>query len=288
MSEAPSLGKALREARARLREAGIETAALDARVLASHILGMSAEELILQEAAPVPPHAFARLSDAVARRARHEPVAYITGVREFWSLTFAVEPGCLIPRPDTEAIVAAVLDILRTRSRPLRVLDLGTGSGCLLLALLSELPSARGVGIEAGWRAVRIARSNAVRLGLGDRASFLQGDWAEAVAGPFDVIVANPPYIPSTDIAGLPPDVREYEPAGALDGGADGLDSIRAVMARIGNILAADGLAAMEFGPGQAGDVERLARELAGLHQQRLVADLAGRTRGIVLRRPES
>lgn len=288
MSGVPGVGAALAEARSRLREAGIETAALDARVLAVHAFGMSAEELVLKAAEPVAPRAFVRFSEAVARRARHEPVAYITGVREFWSLEFTVGPGCLIPRPDSEAIVAAVLGEVGERNRALRILDLGTGSGCLLLALLSELPAAQGVGIDAEWNAVRLARANAARLGLAERAAFWCGDWAAAVSGRFDAVVANPPYIPSTEIAALPRGVQKFEPPAALDGGTDGLDAVRAVLARLDGVLAPGGLAAVEFGPGQAGEVERLGFELAGLRKHRLVADLAGRTRGMVLCRPES
>lgn len=285
MSGVLSVGEALNEARARLRDAGSGTAALDARVLAAHAFGMSAGELILHEAKPVPPRAFARFSDAVARRARAEPVAYITGVREFWSLDFAVGPGCLIPRPDSEAIVAAVLDALGTRKGALRILDLGTGSGCLLLALLNELPRAQGVGLDIEWSAVRTARANALRLGLAGRTAFVLGDWAAAIAGPFDVIVANPPYIPSAEIAALPPDVRDYEPGAALDGGVDGLEAVRAVLVRVGELLAPEGLAAIELGPGQAPAVERMGRITAGLRRRRAVEDLAGRTRGIVFSR---
>jgi release factor glutamine methyltransferase len=284
----PNVGAALAEARARLRAAGIETAALDARVLAAHAFGISAEELIRDEAKPVLPSACSRLFNDVARRVQGEPVAYITGRREFWSLDFAVGPGCLIPRPDSEAIVAALLDAPGMRSKSLRILDLGTGSGCLLLALLSELPSARGIGVDADMRAVRTARTNAARAGLEGRAAFLRGDWASALTGLFDVIVANPPYIPTADIVDLPRDVRDFEPVAALDGGTDGLAALRAVMADAGRLLARGGLAALEFGPGQAAAVEQLGREIAGLCKETLIADLAGRKRGILFRRREN
>lgn len=286
MSGELHIGAALAGARARLAEAGIETAALDARVLGAHAFGTSAEGLIRETAAPVPPDCGRRFAEHVARRARGEPVAYITGMREFWSLEFAVGPGCLIPRPDSEALLAALLETIGRRSDICSVLDLGTGSGCLLLALLSELPGAYGVGIDKDDRALRIARENAARLGFGARASFLRGDWAAAVSGPFDLIIANPPYIPSADIDGLARDIRDFEPRVALDGGPDGLDAMRAVLRGAGRVLVPRGLAAMEFGPGQAAAVEGLAIDLAGLHRERLVTDLAGRARGIVFRRP--
>lgn len=268
-----------------MRDAGIETAGLDARVLAGAAFGVSAEQLIGDPAHPVPDARTRLYSDFVARRAQGEPVAYITGRREFWSLDFAVAPGCLIPRPDSESMICALLECVGTRTDGLKVLDLGTGSGCLLLALLKEWPGAWGVGVDRNPCAVQTARENAARLGSAGRAVFVQASWARAMGGAFDVVIANPPYIPTAEIPNLLRDVRDFEPHAALDGGGDGLDAVRAVLAQAPRVLAAKGVLGLEFGPGQAAAVERIGRTAAGLYKQRLVFDLAGRERGILLRR---
>jgi release factor glutamine methyltransferase len=220
----------------------------------------------------------------IARRAAREPVSYILGRREFWSLDFAVTPACLDPRPDSETVVEAVLAKLPDRNRAWRILDLGTGSGCLLLALLSELPNATGVGLDVSPEALGVALGNAHRLGLGNRARFMERDWARGLDGEFDVIVANPPYIPSAEIETLAPEIARYEPRRALDGGKDGLDAYRAIIPNLGRALAPGGFAALEIGATQAERVGRLAREAGFAAECR--PDLAGRDRCLIVTRP--
>ncbi len=218
------------------------------------------------------------------RRIAGEPVARIIGHREFYGLDFKLAPATLVPRPDTETLVdeaIAVIDRTRGRDAPVRIVDLGTGSGAILLALLSELPNARGVGVDLSEEAAATARDNARRLGLAERALFVVGDWAEAI-GTADVVVANPPYIETDVIATLDAEVREHDPLLALDGGDDGLDAIRASVAGLSRILAADGRALIEIGAGQgeavrgiagrAGFSLRLERDLAGIERVAIVA----------------
>ena len=219
-------------------------------------------------------------SSSPARAAR-EPLALIVGWREFWSLRFRVSPATLIPRPDSETLVEAALAARPDSATPLRVLDLGTGTGCLLLAFLSERPRAFGIGIDRSIDAVRLARRNARDLGLADRATFLAGDWAGAVEARFDLVLGNPPYIPTPDLAGLMPEVRAHEPAGALDGGADGLTAHRAILADLPRLLTPGGRAILEVGAGQREAVAGLAA-LAGLRAEAR-HDLGGVARAVIL-----
>jgi len=252
----------LRAASAKLAAAGIDNPRLEARVL--------------WEAAGDPE----RFDAFVSRRIAREPVAYITGHKEFWSLDFLVAPGVLIPRPDTETIIEQVLAEFPDRSAPLKLLDFGTGSGCILAALLTEFPNARGLGIEASDAARAIATANMTRLGLADRAEIRGGNWDENLDGRFDVIVSNPPYIPTADIAGLEPDVRDYEPVSALDGGADGLDAVRALAPALKRL---GGTAFVEIGIGQS-EAASAILAAAGLQVLRVASDLAGVSRIVIAR----
>jgi release factor glutamine methyltransferase len=226
----------------------------------------------------VPAEAVARFEALLARRRGHEPVAHILGEREFWSLPLRVTPDVLVPRPDSETLIAEALRHFAGRP-PARVLDLGTGSGALLLAALSEWPQATGLGIDRSDAALAVATDNAARLGMGARAAFRRGDWVDGVDERFDLILCNPPYIP--DDTPLMPDVALFEPSGALFGGADGLDPYRLLLPEVGRLLAPGGVALFEFGAGQA---EALV-VLAGAHgaAARTVADLAGRPRVLVI-----
>jgi release factor glutamine methyltransferase len=216
------------------------------------------------------------------RRRQRQPASQILGTREFWGLEFAVSPEVLDPRPDSETLVSAALGGIGNRAAPLRVLDLGTGTGCLLLALLSELPNARGLGVDVSPAAIRVAEANCLRLGLSSRAELRIGNWGESLSERFDLIIANPPYLSSEDIAGLQPEVARWEPRVALDGGADGLDAYRKLMPEIARLLVNDGFAAVEIGWTQAAAVKAIC-QVAGLAVRSCVRDLAGRERCLVI-----
>jgi release factor glutamine methyltransferase len=224
----------------------------------------------------------ALLEAFVARRLAGEPVDRIIGSRGFWTLDLAVTPDVLSPRPDTETIVRTALERIGGREAPLRILDLGTGSGAILLALLKELPEATGLGVDVSEAALAVARGNADRTGLEARAAFAKGDWTAGLSGAFDVIVSNPPYIPTGDIASLDREVREHDPHLALDGGRDGLAWYRAICVGIQGLLAPQGFAVLEFGQGQGGDIQRIA-EAAGLVFAGFRNDLNGIERVIIL-----
>lgn len=223
------------------------------------------------------------MTKLLARVVAHEPLSRILGIREFWGLPFALSADTLDPRPESETVVAAVLDRLPDRDHAYRLLDLGTGTGCLLLALLSELPHATGIGVDIAPGAARTARYNAVQLGLAGRAQFLAGHWAAAIAGRFDAVVANPPYIPTSDIAGLAAEVREYDPRRALDGGPDGLASYREIVSALPRLLRPGGRFATEVGAGLA-DIVAAILTAQGLRLDSIVPDLAGIPRCVVAR----
>ncbi len=239
----------------KFRACGIDSPELDARMLVGHALGLDHAALAAAAAARSLNIDEENAIGALAqRRLAREPVARILGWKEFWSLPLRVDASTLVPRPETETVVEAALaaiDADGLRSRPLRIADLGTGCGAILLALLSELPHALGVGTDASAAALSVARDNASRLGLA-RARFVACDVAAALRGPFDLIVSNPPYIASADIATLAPEVRDFEPRRALDGGADGLDFYRAIAAAAPALLAPGGVLIVELGAGQA------------------------------------
>ncbi len=269
MSVQPSASPTIAAATAQLRAAGIETPAREARWLAAH-----ARE------ANLTPSQFATL---VTRRAAHEPLAYLLGTAPFRTLTLRVSPATLIPRMDSETLVEAALAAFPHRAAPLRVLDLGTGTGCLLLAVLSEYPTAWGLGTDRVPQACALAHANAVLNNLAHRAAILCADWAAPIAGRFDLVLANPPYIPTAEIATLMPEVAVHEPLTALDGGADGLHAYRTLIAALGPLLAPAGIAIFELGAGQGPHVSALATQ-AGWHCE-LRQDSAGHQRALILRR---
>jgi release factor glutamine methyltransferase len=252
-----------------------ETPRLDAELLMAHALGLSREALLLGHLDDIVPAGFAGL---LARRLAGEPIAYIVGTRAFWTIELMVAPGVLIPRPDSETLIEAAFDHFRGRA-PATILDLGTGSGALLLAALDQWPDAAGLGIDRSDDALGIARANAERLGLADRARFCAGDWAKAIDTRFDLVLCNPPYIESG--AALPHDVSGYEPAAALFAGPDGLDAYRRLAPMFARLISPGGIACVEIGASQADAVMTLFRA-EGLVPS-LRRDLAGRDRCITL-----
>lgn len=275
---APTVREARRLFARRLTRAGSGTAGLDARLLVEGALGREnpSPDMVF------PAEALARLHGFACRRLKGEPVWRILGEREFWSLRFRLSPATLEPRPDSETIVEAALAELKARrAEALSLLDLGTGTGCLLIALLSELPRARGLGIDLSEEACHTAAGNAALNGVAERASFRQGSWTEGLSGPFDLIVSNPPYIPSAEIAGLAVEVREHDPLLALDGGADGLGPYRIFARTLPALLAPGGIIVFEIGAGQGPDVVALM-QAGGLEFRGSRHDLGGHERALI------
>lgn len=265
------------------RAQGIESAEIDARALAGHALKMSRASLAANSDRALDAREITALSALAARRLRHEPVARILGRKEFWSLPLQVTSAVLVPRPETETVVEAALDLVDrdgTRREPLRILDIGTGSGALLLALLSEFENASGVGTDISGEAIEVARANAKRLGFTEHSNFITCNGAELLDGPFDLIVSNPPYIASGEIAALAPEVRDFDPHLALDGGKDGLDGYRLVAAEAQRLLAPGGHVVVELGAGQQAAVSDLFAQ-AGLAIGGTRPDLAGIPRAL-------
>ncbi len=277
--------QALRDLRRTLTEAGFETAGLDARLLVIAALGISPTDLITRPDAPLSAAEAEHLADLARRRLAHEPVARIVGEREFWGLPFRLSPETLVPRPDTETVIETALALIPDRQAPLTIADFGTGSGCILTALLHELPGARGLGIDRSLGALRTARLNAHMNGVDDRSLFVASDWASAVRGPFDLVVSNPPYIASPEIPGLDREVREHDPLLALDGGPDGLDAYRVLLSEAGRLLKPGGLMVLEIGYDQAEALRHLARD-KGLEVLKIAPDLSGNPRCVALARP--
>jgi len=272
-----TVGAFLCQAGQLLRAAAIENPRIEARLLLAHAMDSTTETLLRDPRAEVPPNAVARFRAAMAQRMVHVPMAQITGRAGFWTLDLEVSAETLIPRPDSETLIEAVL---ASGMRPRRILDLGTGTGCLLLAALSEFPEAEGIGVDLVPGAAGLARRNAARHGL--PARFLAGNWADSLTGRFDLILSNPPYIEASAIAALMPEVALHEPVSALDGGPDGLDAFRAILAELPRLLAPNGLAVLELGINQADPVLALAVE-RGLSQVSLRADLGGVPRAMIL-----
>jgi release factor glutamine methyltransferase len=270
----------LRDTAVALSAAGIDNVRFEARLLLGRASGLSIEQMVSRGQDEALPAVAAELRVLTARRVRREPMAYILGEREFWGLPFKVSPAVLVPRPDSETMIDAAIGLLPDRARPLRILDLGLGSGCLLLTLLHEFPQASGVGIEVSPEALAIARQNAAALGMAPRATLLEGDWhlpdwARNLGGPFDLVVSNPPYIEAGDISGLMPEVARFEPALALDGGGDGLAAYRAIATSLSGLLAPGGTLLFEVGASQATAVAGLL-EVAGLTPAPPWKDLGG------------
>jgi len=280
-----TVAEALRRATAELRRAGIEGAGNDARRLLSVALGLSAAQVLARPERSLRPEEVKGFDHLIARRSTRAPVSRILGEREFYGRTFGISPATLDPRPDSETLIEATLELVALEgwcSRALRILDVGTGSGSLLLTLLAELPGAFGVGTDVSVAALETARGNAVRLGLAGFAGWLAGDLVEAVRGPFDILISNPPYIPTSEIAQVEPEVREHDPILALDGGPDGLSFFRRLGARAGEIVP-DGWIVLEIGYNQADAVATLLAA-QGLRKISVQPDVAGRRRCVAAR----
>ena len=279
---------ARRKLTARFKSSAVDSAELDARVLVGAALSLDLTGLIAAAARPVTPDQATRLEDFARRRLAGEPVARILETREFWGLSLQLTAATLVPRPDTETVVELALEMVGAApdpKRPLRIADIGTGSGAILLALLSELPDAYGIGTDISVAALRTAGSNTVRLGFASRAAFVACDYAAALSDSFDLMVSNPPYIRSADIAGLATEVRDHDPLVALDGGADGLDAYRKLIPQAAERLVAGGVLVVEAGHDQSGDIAGLMAA-AGLTLDRPAkADLAGIRRAVAARK---
>ena len=268
-----TIGDHVARATSRLKAAGIDGPRREARLLLAHTFGKSVEWLVAHDdeliETPAP------FENAVRRREAREPLSHILGEREFWSLRFQVNASVLDPRPDSETLVAAVLAQYPEPDTVVKIADLGTGSGCLLLSILNERLGAEGVGVDISESALSIARENAQRFGLAARANFIQSDWESRLDGTFDIVVSNPPYIPTAAIDDLAPEVARFEPRGALDGGVDGLDAYRHIAAVLPQILKPNGFVALEIGQGQDASVTRILRD-SGIRIVGLEKDLAG------------
>ena len=256
-----TLAAALDDVEARLKEAAIEDPRFESRVLVARAVGLSVGEVLFHSRRPISPAEASQIARYTEERSKRRPVSHIFGEKEFWSLTFEVTPDVLTPRPDTETLVEAALELIPDRDRTLSVLDLGVGSGCILISLLTELPQAYGVGVDIDFDACLVARRNAVRLGLDNRSAIIQGDWISAIGGKFDLVLSNPPYIPIGEIETLEPEVRDYEPRLALSGGRDGLDCYKRILTGVGTVIRPGGSLLLEVGSGQAPLVSAMARQ---------------------------
>jgi release factor glutamine methyltransferase len=274
-----TLSAIMTEAAESFMHVGIPTPQLDARVLMNHSLGITSETLMNSGSKNLSETEASKYRKLVERRLKREPIAYITGRKEFWSMNFNVSSSTLVPRPDSETLVEAVLADF-PRGKSLRVLDLGTGSGCLLLSILSEFANATGVGVDLSPEAVKIATENAEKLGLSERVVFKVSDWATNLNGEFDIIISNPPYIPSQQITVLDQEVRDYEPRAALDGGKDGLDCYRIIIPQTARLITESGKIYFEIGNGQDEEVRKIGTA-SGLNFVKEAQDLAGTIRVI-------
>ena len=285
----PGLDTIWRRAADRLRQSGLPSAELDARLLLEHVCEIDHETVIREPERPLNEAQAEIFERLLRRRLKREPVARITGVRSFWKHDFRLAPETLDPRPDTETLIEAALSLISEaggRQAPLDILDLGTGSGCLLLSLLVEAPGARGLGTDISAAALACAKANAGALGLGDRVGFLQADWLDTLRGSFDLIVTNPPYIPTNEIDALAPEVAGYDPRHALDGGADGLEAYRKIIASLARVLAPGGWAILEVGDGQAPALRELLADANfefAADGFREFADLSGKIRCVAV-----
>jgi release factor glutamine methyltransferase len=275
-----TIAAALAEAGGRLRAVGADSPELDARVLLRQVTGHEDAWLIANPDAEIDRTALQGYAELLERRERREPVSQIVGEREFWSRTFRVTADVLTPRPDTETLIETVLSRIEDRDAPLRILDLGTGSGCIALTLLAECPNATALGVDASPAALEVAAFNADVLGVSERVEWRETDWCEGIEGPFDVIVSNPPYIAGYELQHLDPEVREFEPNMALDGGADGMAAYRRIIPSLKRLGTEDSVIAFELGLGQARGVAALGR-VAGLRIAEIDQDIARRARVI-------
>lgn len=276
------LSTLVRTAMLQLREAGVESAALDARLLMQEVLGCDHAAIIRDGDRKLGEREMNQFHQLLARRQAREPLSHIVGRRAFWRDEFFVCADVLDPRPDSETLIEAMLEARPNRDVPYRILDLGTGSGCLLLTLLGEYPHAQGVGVDISEAAARVAKKNAKLVGRDSRATFIVSQWTDALQTGFDMIISNPPYIARNEIAFLEPEVKSFEPYGALSGGDDGLDAYRELMPRFAKHLKPTGVAVLELGAGQAAAVSQLAHD-AGLQVQQVRSDLAAMPRALVM-----
>lgn len=284
------LVEAFRDLAGELRDAGIATPDLDSRLLVCHACGLSHEQFAAEPDRVLGAGELARIETLARRRRAREPVSRIAGTREFWGLDFAIGPETLDPRPDTETLVRAALEIAAQYgpSEPVSILDLGTGSGCILVSLLHELRFARGVGTDVSAGALDVARTNAALHCVADRARFVCTSWNRGINAVFDLVVANPPYIATPDLALLEPEVSAYDPGGALDGGSDGLDAYRDILGLAPDSLTPGGWALFEVGDGQAADVRAMIAQMEPVFvagATREWRDLAGRVRCVAGKR---
>jgi release factor glutamine methyltransferase len=285
-----TVGAASRRWTAELTRAGIEEAAGDVRRLVAAALGVSAARLLAEPERVLTPAELAALRSLIGRRARREPVSRIVGWREFYGRPFAISPATLDPRPDTETLVEAAVEIVReegwTEREGLKLLDVGTGSGCLLVTLLCEIAGARGTGTDTSAAALEVARANAERLKVADRASWLMADALESVSGSFHMLVSNPPYVRTADIARLEPEVCCYDPVSALDGGADGLMLYRRLAAQVVRVVP-DGWVFLEVGYDQADEVVSILSGAIGsgaVAEMRAYRDVTGQRRCVAVK----
>lgn len=282
--------QAIYTASQRLKSSGIESARLDASVLLAHVMGIKRENLLLEAEKRLTAQQYKNYDTLITRRAKSEPIAYIIGKKEFWSLDFAVTRDTLIPRPDSELLIEEALKIAKNmaseRIRPLtllniEVLDIGTGTGCLLIALLKELRKARGLGVDISESALKVARKNARFHEIDNRAQFRKSRWHYNAKGTFDLIISNPPYIAKHDLNNLMKDILDYEPALALASGVDGMDSYRMISKNIKSKINKGGYVLCEVGKGQAKKVAKILQD-AGLTLEGIKNDLAGIPRCVI------
>ena len=260
-----------------------ERARFEARLLVGHVLGVEPSSLGLTHTAPLSPSQMEALARALERRLAHEPISRIMGKRAFWTFEFEISPHTLDPRPDSETLVEAVL-ARAPQDAPGRIVDFGTGSGCLLISILSQRPNLTGVGVDISQDALDVAIRNARTCGVEDRTTFVCTDWDEGISGPFDIIMSNPPYIPDQDVKTLAEDVKNFDPLGALTPGPSGLEAYGRLSRACARLLSSHGFCAMEIGLGQQKDVARLF-EAQGLHLTAQHKDLQGIVRCLLFER---
>ena len=277
-----TIGSALGDAERILLVAGIDTPRLDAKILLAHVLGCQVQGMGFRTDQTLSDEQSQRFFQLIQRRLDRQPVSQIIGERGFWTLDLTVTSDTLAPRPDSESLIEAVLEVLPDRNQPLRVVDFGTGTGCLILSVLSEYPHSFGLAVDLSPAALAVASGNALRCNLSDRVQFIQSRWASALPDQhFDLVLSNPPYIPDAEIDGLEPEVSRWEPRLALSGGPDGLECYRDLVPQIARILAPSGWAVLEVGQGQAADVAALG-EQAGLKFKGTRRDLGGIERCVI------
>jgi release factor glutamine methyltransferase len=281
-----TIGQLRREAAKRLKQAGFEASDTEARALVRFAFGLSTEEVVVRDRDVAPADGLSALAEILDRRLADEPLAYIVREREFWSRSFFVSPDTLIPRPETEHLVAATLRLAPTHEA-FELLDLGTGSGCILLSIVAERPKARGTGLDAHDGALAVAARNAERFAVANQCHWISGDWRAARGQRFDFVVANPPYIPTADLSTLAREVQAFEPRLALDGGADGLSAYRQIAAVLPELLSNQGVVLLEGGAGQVPSIRHILRD-AGLYPAVTLRDALGHERVVIAARTEA